>query len=44
MPGCYEPGQSEPEHPLTAGDRYQSIYFEVFDLAITGIADSIVQP
>ena len=44
MPGCYEPGQSEPEPPLTARDCYQVIYFEVFDLIITGIADRIVQP
>ena len=44
MPACYEPEQSESEHPLTARDCYQSIYFEVFDLAITDIADRIVQP
>ena len=44
VPKHYEPGKSEPEHLPTTKDHYQQIYFEVFDLAGTSIADRFVQP
>ena len=42
-PSWFEPGNAEPHHSNTVADHYRRQYFEVLDLAVTGISSCFKQ-